>query len=63
MVFIILFSAGHGEHHAGLIVLLFGILDVASALQNLKGRVDLDGEVAEGMAELIDVELEGMAIA
>ena len=57
------FVAADGEHQACLVVLLFRIFDIACAIQNLQGGVYLDGEVAESMTKLIDVELEGGVIA
>ena len=55
--------AAEGEHHAGLVVLFFRVFDIARPAEDLQGRVYLDGEMAEGVAELVDVEFEGVVIA
>ena len=52
-----------GKHHAGFIILFLCIFDVACTVQNFQSRVDLDREVAEGVTELVDIELEGGVIA
>ena len=57
------FVTTDGEHDACLIILLLGIFDVARTVEDLQGRVDLDGEMMEGVTELVDVELEGVVIA
>lgn len=55
--------ATDGEHHACLIVLFLCVFDVACTVEYLQRGIGLNGEVAEGVAELIDVELEDMVIA
>ena len=57
------FVAADSEHDACLIILFLCVFDVASTVEDLQGGVDLDGEVVEGMTELVDVELEGVVIA
>ena len=54
--------ATDGKHHAGLVVLLLRVFDITSPVQDLQGRIHLDGEVTEGMTELIDVKLERVVI-
>ena len=39
------------------------VVDVAGALQYLQGGMDADGEVAEALAELLDIEFMADAVA
>ena len=49
------------EMHTRLILLLFRILDISRAHQDLQGRINLNGEMPEGMTELVDIEFMGCA--
>ena len=56
------FVTTDGEHDASLIILFLGVFDVTRTVKDLQGRIDLDGEMVEGVTELIDVEFEGVVI-
>ena len=47
--------------HTGLGLVLFFIFYVAGAGKDVEGRMNLHGEMPEGVAELVDVELKGAA--
>ena len=57
------FITTDGKHHTCLVVLFFGIFDIARAVQDLQGRVYLNGEMTESVTELVDIKLESGVIA
>ena len=57
------FPTVNGEHQPCLVILLFGVFDIACPGEDLQSGINLYGEMTESMAELVDVELKGVVIA
>ena len=56
------FPTVNGEHQPCLVILLFGVFDIASASENLQSGINLYGKMTEGMTELFNVELKSVVI-
>ena len=55
--------ATYQKTYTGLVVGFLVIFDISGAFQNLQGRMDADGKMAETLAELLDIELMADSIA